>query len=87
MKQVRLVVKKAFKDLVGNDHIYYEGDNYPVKGPVDIERVLSLISDQNKQGEPLLEIVEEEVDYSALFPQKERSKKTEKKKVVEGDEV
>lgn len=99
MKQVRIVVLKGFKDLQDENRIYQPGENYPFKGPVDPTRIKELASEDNRLGEPLLEFLEEEIDFSILgivdqvlkekidsAPGFEAPKKTTKKKVVEEDE-
>lgn len=53
-------VIKYFTDLQDNRHPYNVGDTYPRKGlePSE-ERIAELASSNNKQGEPLIELVEE----------------------------
>lgn len=66
MKQVRFVVVEAFKDLEDEGRVYRPGENYPHKGPVDVERAKALASEENKLAKPLLHVVEEQVDLSPL---------------------
>lgn len=66
MKQVRFVVKEAFRDLEDENRVYQPGENYPVKGAAVPERVRELSTNDNKQGKPLIRVVEEEVDYTVI---------------------
>ncbi len=66
MKQVRFVVKEAFRDLEDENRVYQPGENYPFKGAAVPERVKELSTDDNKQGKPLIRVVEEEVDYTII---------------------
>ena len=53
-------VIKFFTDLHDNEHPYHIGDQFPRKGvTVTEERLKELSSDKNKQGQPLIEKVEE----------------------------
>lgn len=53
-------VIKFFTDLHDNEHPYNVGDTFPRKGiTVTEERLKELSSDKNKQGQPLIEKVEE----------------------------
>ena len=92
MKQVRIVVKEAFKDLQGGNHLYKAGDNFPVKGVTSVERIQELNSEFNKQGKQLVEVVVEDVDYSELVGEDQETekttttaKKTTRKKVADPD--
>ena len=49
----KFVVIRDFKDLQDN-HIYYVGDKYPVKGRFKKERVDELMSNKNKLGYPVI---------------------------------
>ena len=61
-------VIKFFTDLQDNDHPYNEGDIFPRSGvTVTAERLEELSSKENKQGVPLIQLVEEK---------KTRAKKT-----------
>lgn len=90
MKQVRVIVKKEFRDLKDENHIYRVGENYPFHGPVDPVRTKELASNENKLGEPLLEVLTEEVDFSELGiieePKEEVKKTTRTKKVADSNE-
>ena len=64
-------VIKFFTDLHDKEHPYNVGDTFPRKGiTVTEERLKELSSDKNKQGQPLIEKVEEP---------KKSSKKADKK--------
>ena len=53
-------VIKFFTDLHDNEHPYHVGDTFPRKGVMATEeRLKELSSDKNKQGQPLIEKVEE----------------------------
>lgn len=62
-------VIKFFTDLQDNNHPYNVGDIFPHEGiEVTEERLVELSSSNNKQGKPLIEIVEEQ-------PKKKKAKK------------
>ena len=53
-------VIKCFTDLHDNDYPYTVGDTYPRKGlKVSEGRLAELAGSDNKQGQPLIELVEE----------------------------
>lgn len=55
-------VIKGFADLQDNCHAYSVGDTFPRKGcgyPVTEQRLAELASNSNKQGVPLIQVVEE----------------------------
>lgn len=53
-------VIKHFIDLHDNDHSYNVGDNFPREGvKVEKTRIQELAGSDNKQGTPLIELVEE----------------------------
>ena len=61
-------VIKFFTDLQDNDHPYNEGDIFPRSGvTVTAERLEELSGKENKQGVPLIQMLEEK---------KTRAKKT-----------
>lgn len=63
-------VIKHFVDLQDNNHSYKVGDNFPRLGlTVSDERLAELAGSENKQGVPLIQLVEEK-------PKKKRAKKT-----------
>lgn len=67
-------VLKYFTDLQDNNHAYNVGDEFPRKGlEVAEERLAELAGCNNKQGQPLIQLVEE--------PKKKAAPK--KKKAVE----
>lgn len=52
-------VIKFFTDLQDNDHPYNAGDSFPREGiEVTEERLAELAGSDNKQGEPLIVLVE-----------------------------
>lgn len=55
-------VIKAFTDLNDENHVYHAGDEFPRKGRVAKKRVEELSSDENKRGEPLIEVIEDVED-------------------------
>ena len=59
MERYRVV--KYFTDLHDDEHAYHVGDAYPRDG-VDVTdlRVKELLSDENLQGQPLIEKVKDE---------------------------
>lgn len=66
-------VIKFFTDLQDNDHAYSVGDTFPRQGVTASEkRISELAGSNNKQGQPLIELVEE-------APAKKSTKKTAKK--------
>lgn len=54
-------VVKYFTDLQDDEHVYHVGDAYPRDG-VDVTdaRVKELLGDENLQGQPLIEKVNDE---------------------------
>ena len=65
-------VIKYFTDLHDNGYPYSVGDTYPRKGMTATEgRIAELAGSNNKQGQPLIELVEE-------APAKKTTKKTAK---------
>lgn len=65
-------VIKHFTDLHDNGYPYSVGDIYPRKGMTATEgRIAELAGSNNKQGQPLIELVEE-------APAKKTTKKTAK---------
>lgn len=54
-------VVKYFTDLQDDEHVYHVGDAYPRDG-VDVtdSRVKELLGDENLQGQPLIEKVNDE---------------------------
>lgn len=85
-------VIKHFIDLHDNDHKYDIGDTYPREGiEVSEARAAELAGSGNKQGEPLIELVEEasEKDEEVLGEDEEKTtskKKTQSKKTAEEQE-
>jgi hypothetical protein len=64
-------VIKYFVDLQDNNHPYNAGDIFPRNGlSVSDDRLAELAGSENKQGVPLIRLVEEEK------PNKKRTKKT-----------
>ena len=54
-------VIKMFADLKDANHVYNVGDEYPRKGlEVSEDRISELAGSNNKQGCPLIKLVEEE---------------------------
>lgn len=65
-------VTKYFTDLHDNNYPYGVGDTYPRQGLTVTEgRIAELAGSNNKQGQPLIELVEE-------APTKKTTKKTAK---------
>ncbi len=63
-------VIKYFTDLQDNDHAYGVGDTFPRQGvTASEERIAELAGSNNKQGQPLIELVKE-------APAKKSAKKT-----------
>lgn len=53
---------KSFRDLQDNNYLYQAGDIFPRKGmEVSVERIEELSTDKNRRGEPMIEVVVEEV--------------------------
>ena len=72
-------VIKFFTDLHDNGHLYNVGDVFPREGvEVTDERLAELASENNRQGVPLIALVE---DKGTVEPEKEAKpkKKTSKK--------
>ena len=56
-------VVKYFTDLQDNGHAYNVGDTFPHKGKIVSEaRYAELAGSNNKQGRPLIELVEEKAE-------------------------
>lgn len=73
-------VIKFFTDLQDNDHPYDVGDIFPRKGlTVSEERLAELASSNNKQGKPLIKLVEEAAAPKAAAPKKPATKKAANK--------
>lgn len=52
-------VIKFFADLQDNNHLYDVGDTFPREGlSVTDKRIAELSGNENKQGQPLIELVE-----------------------------
>lgn len=65
-------VRKFFTDLHDNNHPYDVGDTFPRQGmTASEERIAELAGSNNKQGQPLIELVKE-------APAKKAKKKTAK---------
>lgn len=75
-------VIKFFTDLQDNNFPYKAGDIYPRQGlKVSKERLAELSSSENKQGEPLIVLIEEPKAETpkAAAPKKATTKKPAKK--------
>lgn len=75
-------VIKFFTDLHDNDHPYNVGDIFPRSGvSVSEDRLAELASSSNKQGEPVIVLVEEapETDAPKKAVKKKAAKKTAEK--------
>lgn len=60
-------VIKYFTDLQDSNREYNVGDDFPREGKeVSKERLTELSTKNNRQGEPLIERVQEQVDYSGM---------------------
>lgn len=60
-------VIKYFTDLQDNEYAYNVGDPFPREGlTVSKERLTELSTDNNRQNKPLIERVEEQVNYSDM---------------------
>lgn len=72
-------VIKYFTDLHDNDYPYNVGDIFPRKGvEVSEGRLAELSGSNNKQGQPLIELIEE-APKAAESPKKATAKKPTKK--------
>lgn len=60
MFKLKFIVKKDFKDLQDQNHVYRKGDYYPRKGRAKKDRVEELTTDQNAHGVPLIEEIRDE---------------------------
>lgn len=61
-------------------HAYNVGDTYPREGSKPSEeRIAELAGNENKQGEPLIELVEEQVEKQTEEQPKTTRKRTTKK--------
>lgn len=56
---MKFIVKKDFKDLQDQNHVYRKGDYYPRKGRAKKERVEELTTGQNAHGVPLIEEIQD----------------------------
>ena len=73
-------VIKFFTDLHDNDHPYNVGDAFPRAGVVVTEgRLAELAGSNNKQGRPLIALVEEEETKAEAPAKKAPAKKTARK--------
>ena len=53
---------KSFRDLQDNNYLYQAGDIFPRDGmKVPAKRIEELITNKNRRGEPMIELVDEEV--------------------------
>lgn len=60
-------VIKYFTDIQDGHHPYNVGDSYPREGvEVTPERITELSTSRNKQGEPLIKIVEEQAEEAQV---------------------
>lgn len=60
-------VIKYFTDLQDNNHEYNEGDVFPREGKeVSEERLAELSTKNNRQGVPLIERVQEQINYDDM---------------------
>lgn len=60
-------VIKYFTDLQDNNHEYNEGDVFPREGKeVSEERLAELSTKNNRQGVPLIERVQEQINYNDI---------------------
>ncbi|MDW4434505.1 Rho termination factor N-terminal domain-containing protein [Staphylococcus saprophyticus] len=60
-------VIKYFTDLQDNNHEYNEGDVFPREGKeVSEERLDELSTKNNRQGVPLIERVQEQINYNDM---------------------
>lgn len=74
-------VIKYFTDLHDKDHPYSVGDTFPRAGiEVAEERLKELAGSDNKQGTPLIKLVEEKKPASQKAPAKRTAAKTSTKK-------
>ncbi len=72
-----------FTDLQDNNHAYNVGDAFPRKGKeVSKERLTELSNASNRQGKPLIERVDEQVNYSDMIVSE--LKKLAKERDIEG---
>ena len=73
-------VIKFFTDLHDNDHPYSVGDTFPRSGvTVTEKRLAELAGSNNKQGVPLIQLVEEPVKETPKKAPAKRAKKTTEK--------
>lgn len=74
-------VIRFFTDLHDNDHPYNVGDIFPRKGvEVTEKRLAELSGSNNKQGQPLIALIEaEEAEPAKKTPAKKATRKTAKK--------
>ncbi|MDW3871243.1 Rho termination factor N-terminal domain-containing protein [Staphylococcus saprophyticus] len=60
-------VIKYFTDLQDNNHEYNVGDDFPREGKeVSEERLAELSTKNNRQGVPLIERVQEQINYNDM---------------------
>lgn len=72
-----------FTDLQDNNHAYNVGDIFPRKGKkVSKDRLTELSNTSNRQGKPLIERVDEQVNYSDMNVSE--LKKLAKERDIEG---
>lgn len=73
-------VIKFFADLQDKNHAYNVGDEFPRKGKeVTAERLAELAGSNNKQGQPLIQLVEEPKEEPAAPKKKKATKKASSK--------
>lgn len=74
-------VIKFFTDLHDNDYPYSVGDTFPRSGvTVSDERIAELAGSNNKQGEPLIALVEaKKAEPSKKAPAKKAARKAAEK--------
>lgn len=66
-------VIKLFADLHDNEFTYHVGDIFPRKGvEVSETRIAELSGSNNKQGEPLIELVADEPEKETAPKKKEK---------------
>ena len=73
-------VIKFFTDLQDNNHAYNVGDAYPhIGAKASKERIEELASAKNRQRQPLIEAVKEEVKIEEVKEEEQKPKKRSKK--------
>lgn len=69
-------VIKYFTDLQDHDHAYSVGDVFPREGhEVTAARLAELAGKNNKQGQPLIQLVEEPKEEVVAEPKKKKATK------------